>query len=286
MRMLMIIRVWILLPACMAFAAYGSAGAPVPLGEAGAIPLNAKDLPEGRTIMEKAVKASRIKGMEAVSTLYIYDGKGHERIRKTSMASREFDGGATEKRIIRFLEPAEVKGTGMLIFDYSDRNDDMWIYMPALRKTRRIVSTEKSRSFMGSEFSNADMSAPNLDDFTFRVLRSETVDGTDCWVIESIPANPDVIREMGYERKVSWIGKKDYVIRKADYYNRDNVLFRRLTASDVRRIDPSGTNFMAMRMEMANEENGRRSVMTIDNIRYNPAVKEEYFTVSYLEKLP
>jgi hypothetical protein len=103
--------------------------------------------------------------MEAISTLRIYDARGRERVRQTSMASRLFESGSTEKRIIRFLSPAEVKGTGMLIYDYDDRNDDMWIYMPALRKTRRIISNEKRKSFMGSEFSNADMSAPNLEDF-------------------------------------------------------------------------------------------------------------------------
>ena len=266
----------LVLPACIVFAA---------AGRAGTAPLSTGDFPDGRAIMEKAREASRLKGMEAVSTLYIYDGKGHERIRKTSMASKEFDHGATEKRIIRFLAPPEVKGTGMLIFDYRDRNDDMWIYMPALKKTRRIVSTEKSRSFMGSEFSNADMTAPNLDDFNFRVLRSENAGGTDCWVVESLPVSPEVIGETGYDRKVSWIGKQDYVVRKADYYDRDNEPFKRLKASDVRKLDPSGTKYMAMRMEMDNLKNGRRSVMTMDQVQVNPEVKDDYFTTSYLEKL-
>jgi outer membrane lipoprotein-sorting protein len=269
----------------IAFAAAGSAGTAAPEHLSGTNPPGPTDQTEGRAIMEKAREASQIKGMEAVSTLYIYDAKGHERVRQTSMASKEFDGGATEKRIIRFLSPAEVRGTGMLIFDYRDRNDDMWIYMPALKKTRRIVSTEKSRSFMGSEFSNADMSAPTLDDFKFSVLRSEKVDGTDCWVIEAVPVSSAIISETGYDRKISWIGKSDFVIRKAEYYNQDNEVFKRLTASDVRKIDPSGTKYMAMRMEMVNEENGRHSVMTIDKIRYDTGVKDDYFTIAYLEKL-
>lgn len=235
--------------------------------------------------MEKAREASKLKGIEAVSTLRIYDSKGRKRVRQTSMASREFDNGATEKRIIRFLSPAEVKGTGMLIYDYSDKNDDMWIYMPALRKTRRIISSEKSKSFMGSEFSNADMSAPNLDDFQFEVLRSEQAGGTDCWVIESIPVNEDVMDEMGFDRKLTWIGMKDYMIRKAEYFNEDDELFKSLQADNIQAVDPGGNKYIAMRMEMVNQMNGRRSVMIIDKIQYNPQVKEEYFSLSYLEKI-
>ncbi|MFC2113283.1 outer membrane lipoprotein-sorting protein [Bacteroidota bacterium] len=240
---------------------------------------------DAREIMEQAREASKLRGLEAVSTLKIYDAKGRERIRQTSMASREFDNGNTEKRIIRFLSPAEVKGTGMLIYDYKDKNDDMWIYMPALRKTRRIISTEKSKSFMGSEFSNADMSAPKLDDFNYSLLRTETVEGTDCWVIESIPVDEDIMDEMGFDRKLSWIGKKDFVQRKAEYYNEENELFKRLTATNIKAIDPSGNKYMALYMEMVNEENGRRSVMTMDKIQYSPNIKEEYFTLAYLEKI-
>jgi len=240
--------------------------------------------PGGREIMEKAREASQFKGLEAVSTLRIYDSKGRERVRQTSMASRSFDNGATEKRIIRFLSPAEVKGTGMLIFDYREKKDDMWIFMPALRKTRRIVSSEKSKSFMGSEFSNADMSAPVLDDFRYEVLRSEIIDGTECWVIETLPVNEDVMDETGYGRRVVWIGKTDYVLRKAEYFNEDNELFKLMKASDIKAIDPGGGKYMAMLMEMVNEKNGRRSVMSMDKIQYNPEVKEEYFTLAYLEK--
>ncbi len=246
---------------------------------------DATDATDAREIMEQAREASKFRGLEAVSTLKIYDAKGRQRVRQTSMASREFDNGATEKRIIRFLSPAEVRGTGMLIYDYQEKNDDMWIYMPALRKTRRIVSNEKSKSFMGSEFSNADMSAPNLDDFNYSLLRLESIDDADCWVIESIPINEDVMDEMGFDRKVSWIGKKDYVQRKAEYYNEDEEVFKRFTATNIKAIDPAGKKFMATHMEMLNEENGRRSVMTMDKIQYNPDVKEEYFTLAYLEKI-
>ena len=241
--------------------------------------------PDGREIMQKSRDVSKLAGMEAVSTLRIYDAKGRERVRQTSMASKLFENGATEKRIIRFLSPAEVKGTGMLIYDYDERNDDMWIYMPALRKTRRIISDEKSKSFMGSEFSNADMSAPSLEDFDYTVSGSGFIEGTDCWIIEVVPVDEDVVDEVGYDRQVAWVGKQDFVFRKAEYYDEDDVLFKQMISSDIREMDSSGKKYMATRMEMNNIQNGRRSVMTIDKIQFNPDVKEDYFTLAYLERL-
>ncbi len=241
--------------------------------------------PDGREIMKKSRDTSKLDGMEAISTLRIYDAKGRERVRQTSMASKLFESGTTEKRIIRFLSPAEVKGTGMLIYDYDERNDDMWIYMPALRKTRRIISNEKSKSFMGSEFSNADMSAPSLEDFDYTVTGSGIVEGTDCWIVEVIPVSEDIMDEVGYDRQLAWVGKQDFVFRKAEYFDEDDELFKQMISSDVRQLDPAGKKYIATRMEMNNIQNGRKSIMTLDKIQYNPDVKEEYFTLAYLERL-
>ena len=239
----------------------------------------------GREIMEKSREVSRMVGMEAVSTLKILDAKGRERIRQTSMASKLFSASDTEKRIIRFLAPADVKGTGLLIFDYEEKNDDMWIYMPALRKTRRIVSSEKSKSFMGSEFSNADMSAPRLDDFEYNLLASEQVDGVKCWKINVIPVNDDVMDEMGFDLKTVWIGQADYVTRRAEYFDENEELVKVMTAKDVKLLDPAGKKYMATNMVMENVQNGRKSVMTMDKVQFSPDVGDQYFTIDYLEKI-
>lgn len=242
--------------------------------------LNAQ--PEAREIIKKSREVSKIQGMEVQSTLKIIDSRGRERVRKTSMASRTFDNGRTEKRIIRFLSPAEVEGTGMLIFDNEDKSDDMWIYMPALRKTRRIVSSEKSRSFMGSEFSNADMSAPTLEDYKYTLMGSEQRSGKDCWKIEQEPANDDVSDETGLSKEILWISKAEYVTMKSEYYDQDGELWKIRTSSDIKEITPG--KYMAAYMKMENVQNGRTSEFTLDKILYNPEVKEEYFTVAFLER--
>lgn len=237
-------------------------------------------------IVRKSFNVNKMEGTESLSTLTIVDAKGRERIRKTTMATKMYDQGATEKKIIRFLEPADVKGTAMLTFDYQDKEDDMWIFMPALRKTRRIVSSEKAKSFMGSEFTNADMVMPNIDDFICALLKeTETVDSINCWCVEMKAKSDDLADEYGYLKRIAWVGKDDYVIRKAEVYDIDEELLKVLTVKKVELIDEKNKKYHPTLLRMQNVQNDRSSVFSIDKIICNPQVKDEYFTTAFLEKL-
>ncbi|GAG29464.1 unnamed protein product, partial [marine sediment metagenome] len=101
--------------------------------------LSSQDELTAKQIMDKGFETMKLAGSEAVSTMTIIDSKGRERVRQIAMVTKLFDNGDTEKRLLRFLSPADVKGTGLLVFDYKEKDDDMWLFMPALRKTRRIV---------------------------------------------------------------------------------------------------------------------------------------------------
>ncbi|MBN1114642.1 MAG: outer membrane lipoprotein-sorting protein [Oligoflexia bacterium] len=237
-----------------------------------------------KVIIEKAQEATRVQGVEAVATLVITDPKGRERIRRTAQISKLTDGGKTEKKLIRFLSPADVKGTGFLMFDYENKDDDMWLFMPALRKTRRIISSEKSKSFMGSEFSYADMTFPNIDDFKYKLLSDETVNKEPCQVIEITPVNDDKADEYGYSKKVSYIAPKDYVIRKAVYYDLDKSLHKEMMVNSVKEIDTKNHKYRITGMEIVNKQNNRKSKMTVDKITFLPNAPDKYFTTAYLEK--
>src|SRR5690242_7216985 len=123
--------------------------------------------PSAREIMEKVTVTRKLDGSEAVVKMTVIDDKKQSRERDITMATKLYDGGKTEKRIYRFLSPADVQGTSVLVFDYETKSDDVWIYLPALRKTRRVVSSQKSQSFMGSEFSYGDLNIPAIDDFDY-----------------------------------------------------------------------------------------------------------------------
>jgi hypothetical protein len=121
----------------------------VSLAVVGILGLNVLAQDDPKQIMQKAQDAMTMAGLESINTLAISDGKGNQRIRKFSSAQKTDSSKKVTKMVMRFLEPADVKGTGILTFDYENKDDEMWLYMPALRKVRRIVSSEKSKSFMG-----------------------------------------------------------------------------------------------------------------------------------------
>lgn len=237
-----------------------------------------------REIVDKAVTAVQLAGSESISTLTIIDKKGRMRVRKMTQASKLYDNGNTEKRIIKFLEPADVKGTGLLTYDYKTKDDDMWLYMPALRKTRRIVSSEKTKSFMGSEFSYSDLTPPNMENFSFKLLADENIDGTECYKVEMLPKSDELATDNGFSRKVSWFGKDDFVIRKANYYDLYGDLEKVLISKDIKELDKTNHRFHPMEMIMENKQNNRKSIINMDQIIFNSNVKGEYFETSYLEK--
>ncbi len=245
------------------------------------MPLQAQN-PGAREIMQKSRDVSKVKGMESVTQLCIVDAKGRERVRKITMASR--DEGNVEKRIIKFLAPADVKGTGLLVFDYENKDDEMWLYLPAIRKTRKIVSSEKGKNFMGSEFSNADMAAPNLQDFTLKKLPDGQTGGVDCYRIEMTPLNASLVREYGFAKKIVWIGKKDFVMRKAVYYDADNEVHKVMTLGDIMELDPAHKKYLAREMTMVNKQNGRKSYIKMTQVQYRPDINPDYFTLSFLQR--
>lgn len=235
-----------------------------------------------KDIVKKSHDVVKVSSFEAVSTLTITDSKGNRRVRKNSMASiSEPDG--TEKRIIKFISPAEVKGTGILIFDYPEKSDDMWIYLPAIRKTRRIVSKEKSKSFMGSEFSNANMTAPGLEDFSYELKGEEDLNGYSCFMIESTPVSTDLEDVYGYARSVSWVDKDNYLVHKTLYYDFDGELFKTITNKEFKKLEEGEGKYMVTHMYASNHSNNRSSEMVMNKVAVTSTSKS-YFTVAYLER--
>ena len=245
-----------------------------------------------REIMEKVTMTRKLDGSEAVVKMTIVGDKGQTREREITMATKLYDGGKTEKRIYRFLSPADVQGTSILVFDYESKADDVWIFLPALRKTRRIVSSQNTQSFMGSEFSYGDLNIPALDDFTYALAKEESCGPSSgngnandaCWVIDVLPKNKDTADSDGYSKKTYWVSKEKMAVVRGLYYDKDGKLLKELIAGDIKLLDPKNKRYRATHMEMVNKQNGRRSVFDSKKVTYAPATKDEYFTTAYLER--
>jgi hypothetical protein len=235
--------------------------------------------PDASELMSKSRDLTMTGSMSAKLRLLITEKNGSSRTRTIAMATKSYND-ETEKRLIEFLSPADVKNTRMLIVDNKNSDDEMWIYLPALKKTRRIVSSEKGRSFMSSEFSNADMSSPTISDFINRHLEGSGKNNT--WIIESKPKNEDKADEYGYERKVSYITMDSLHVRKMEFYNFDNELFKII---EITKIHPlRGEKFIISEMTADNLLNGRKSEIDMTDITVGDKMDDSVFTIRNLER--
>ncbi len=203
----------------------------------------------------------------------------NNRTRKRKTVSYSKDIGKDKKTLIFTLEPADVKGTAFLSWEYDSRKkeDDNWLYLPAMKKTRRISgSTSKSGSFMGTDFTYDDMGGRNIDEDNYKILKEEKLQGFDCWVIESVPVNSKEI----YSKKISWIRKDNFIAIKVDFYNRMQIHFKTLAVSNIEKINGFWT---AKKMEMKNLQRNHKTIIEIAEIEYNIDINNNYFTVPTLE---
>jgi hypothetical protein len=218
--------------------------------------------------------------------MILIDKNGNQRLRQIKGASK--DRGKDTLTISFFLSPADVKDTGFLTYDYSEsgKDDDQWLYLPALRKTKRIASSDKSGSFMGSDFNYSDMTEPDLNDFDYTLKREVDVDGHKTWEIEGVPRSDAIADETGYAKSVIWVRQDNYVgIRAVRWVYRSNRMkFMQITK--LEKVDGIWTP-LEMRMDTREGKDVVHStVIKFSNVKYNQKLTEEFFTVRQLEKGP
>ena len=236
-------------------------------------------LPEPEFIMDKSRELSIAGTMSADITLTITEKNGSTRIRRFAMSTKSFPEGV-EKRYIKFLSPPDVKGTAMLIIDNLKTADEMWIYLPALKKTRRIVSSEKGKSFMNSEFTNADMSSPPVSDFVHKHLPQSG--SNNQFVIESIPVDEDKEDEYDYSKKISYIDMDDYQVHRMEIYNFDNNISKIIEIKEFH--DLPGGKFIVSEMLSSNLITNRKSEIKMTNIVEGAKVDDSVFSIQSLER--
>jgi len=241
------------------------------------MPLSAQNL-SGRDIMQKAKDLPDGDTRYAEMELTLIKKNGDKRVRKVT--SWSVDEGKDKKSLMFFTYPGDVSGTGFLTWDYDEigKDDDKWLYLPAMKKTRRISgSSSKTDYFMGTDFTYNDMGSRNVDEDEHKLLREEERDGQKCWVIESVPVDKHEI----YSRKVTWIRQDCCVPVYVEFYDKLDKLHRALTISDISKVQGIWTKH---RMEMKNVQTGHSTVIKILNPQYDLKVDKSMFTVAKLEK--
>ena len=253
---------------------------------AGAVPAVAGAAPEpnARDIMEKNFFVSKIKSLRTDAEMILINDKGQKRERKNSNVAKLQPNGIDSTLLVKFSWPVDIKGTGFLQIEHIDGDDDLWIYLPALKKSRRLVASNKKDSFVGSDFSYGDISLPKVDQYRHTLLRSETIDQADCHVIESVPVNDTVKSNSGYSRKITWVRKDNFLEVKVDYYD---VSGRLLKTQRVRRhqlVEPETQRWFALSREMTNIQTGHKTFLTFENVQTGVQTPDDLFTTRYLER--
>lgn len=176
-----------------------------------------------------------------------------------------------------FDSPADVKDTILLTHAHKTASDDQWLYLPALKRVRRIAAQNKSGSFMSSEFSYEDIATQSLEKYTYTWLRDETCEGQDCYVMERRPINS---RESGYIRQIVWLDKSEYRMWKVDYYDRKDSLLKTLTFKDYRKyVDKC---WRPHDMNMVNHQTGKNSQLIWSDYAFRTGLTENDFNQANL----
>ena len=203
-------------------------------------------------------------------------GQESKRILRVNVLEVPDDG---NKSLFVFDNPRDVKGTALLIHAHKEGPDDQWLYLPALKRVKRISSSNRSGSFMGSEFSYEDMTDQEVEKFTYRYLRDEPCGDATCTVIEHFPVDED----SGYTRQVVWQDKDKLRVWKVHYYDRKNAHSKTLTLDDYQLY--LDRYWRAGLMTMVNHLTGKSTVMTWTDYQFQTDLDENDFTKTGLRRV-
>ena len=203
------------------------------------------------------------------------NGKENTRMIKIKSLEVQNDG---DKSLMVFDEPKDVAGTAFLSFSHIDTPDDQWIYLPALKRVKRIASKKKSGSFMGSEFSYEDLASFEIAKYDFKYLRDEDCSLGKCYVVESYPKD----KYSGYTKLISWIDQTEYRVAKIEFYDRKKSLLKIMTVEDYQKLEDK--YWRPVTSSMVNKQTGKSTVLNWNNIRLKTGLTEEDFSKNNLKR--
>ncbi|VAX09068.1 Outer membrane lipoprotein-sorting protein [hydrothermal vent metagenome] len=213
----------------------------------------------------------------AVMTMELKNRQGEKSLRhmKTKVLEMLDDG---DKTLIVFNRPRDVKGTALLTYSHKTGQDDQWLYLPALKRVKRISSRNKSGPFMGSEFAYEDLSSQEVEKYSYKYLRDEQLNGQDMFVNELYPVD----KNSGYTRQIVWIDKQEYRPQQIVFYDRKNSKLKTLIFSKYKQY--LDQYWRAGEMFMENHQTGKTTLLAWDDYKFRVGLKASDFTKNSLKR--
>lgn len=183
-----------------------------------------------------------------------------------------------DRSLIVFNSPKDQKGTALLTYSYRTKSDEQWLYLPALKRVKKIASDNKSGPFVGSEFAFEDFSDQEVEKYKYRYLRDEAFNSIPCFVLERYPVDSN----SGYSRELVWIDQQHYRVHKVDYYDRKAALLKTLNISGYKEYN--GKYWRANVSEMVNHQNGKSTLLQSSDYHFSQGLGDEEFSQNSLQR--
>jgi len=184
-----------------------------------------------------------------------------------------------DKTMVVFDEPRDVKGVALMTFTHILEPDDQWLFLPALKRVKRISSSNKSGPFVGSEFAYEDLTSQEVKKFTYKWLRDEPCGELTCFVVERYPQ----YEHSGYTREVVWLDQSEYRPWKIEYYDRKDQLLKTLTISDYKKY--LDKYWRAHTLRMVNQQTGKSTTLTWSDYQFKVGLTDDDFTKTRLKRM-
>ncbi|RVU32805.1 MULTISPECIES: outer membrane lipoprotein-sorting protein [Neptunomonas] len=215
--------------------------------------------------------------MQADMLMVLRNSQGEESIREIRLKSLEVDNDG-DKSLSIFDKPLDVKGTAFLSFSHPVGADDQWLYLPALKRVKRIASRNKSGPFMGSEFSYEDLASFEIEKYTYKYIKDEACGDDTCFVVEQYPVD----KYSGYTRRVVWIDQSEYRLQKAVFYDRKDALLKTLTYHDYQQY--LDKYWRADLMKMVNHQTNKSTDLKWNNYQFKTGLSDSDFNKNTLKR--
>jgi hypothetical protein len=230
---------------------------------------------DARQIVEEAQRRSRTASERYEGTLRVINARG--RITDKRWQYDRIGSHGSSKAVLRFTAPPEVKGVALLIVNHPERASDQWMWTPAIQRERRIALQDRKTRFFGTDFSFEDLEERDVDQYEYRMLGEEALDGVPCWRIESRPRQSKISQ---YDRSLLWVRKDHYVFWRIDNFSKDRLV-RRVTYSELENVQNIWTS---RTIQVADLGTGSRTVLRLEKLQYNLPMKDEAFTLQALRR--
>jgi hypothetical protein len=247
---------------------------------------NAADEPKARAIMTRV--DDREEGDNQISKLQmtLIDKRGNQRVRELRSFSKDKE--EDSYSMMFFESPPDVQDTGFLTYDYddADRDDDQWLYLPALKKTKRIASSDKSGSFMGSDFSYADMTERPLENYEYMLLQESEINGHPVWVIQSTPVDEDEIDETGYTKSIQFVRKDNDVVIRSKIWVKKGKRNKYMEVKELKQIEGVWVSTVMTMTTKKGKQTLHKTILRTSDVKFNQDLDFDGFSVRGLESGP